>query len=52
MSDETGYLFDMAQEAANEQQLERSFAAAGIVLGTSAFTAAGYLPWSDSEGHG
>jgi uncharacterized protein YecE (DUF72 family) len=40
--DETPYLFDMSQQAASDQKVDRPFAAPGVFLGTSAFTADGW----------
>jgi uncharacterized protein YecE (DUF72 family) len=42
MSKKTGYLFDVGKEAASEQRSEHPFAAPGLFLGTSAFTADGW----------
>jgi uncharacterized protein YecE (DUF72 family) len=40
--DETPYLFDMSPPAASKHKLDRPFAAPGVFLGTSAFTADGW----------
>src|SRR5947209_7261302 len=38
----TAYLFDIVREVASEERFDSSFAASGLLLGTSAFTAHGW----------
>jgi hypothetical protein len=38
-SGSTGYLFDISQDVRAEARIDRQFAAPGLCLGTSAFTA-------------
>lgn len=42
MPNDAPYLFDLSQQGATDQRIDRPFGAPGLFLGTSAFTAAGW----------